>query len=89
MGQLTEPTVNEVLADRQTTHLPDEIRHPEHEPELRILRRGARLIRRDCGPRGIGILNGLATVRPTGSVTLRDSQSRTKGAAVDHGPMCR
>jgi Protein of unknown function (DUF3995) len=27
MGQLTEPTVNEVLADRRTTHLPDEIRH--------------------------------------------------------------
>jgi hypothetical protein len=54
MGQLTEPTVNEVLADRQNTHQPDEIRHPEHEPELRILRRGARLIRRDCGPRGIG-----------------------------------
>ncbi len=39
MGQLTEPTGNEVLADRQTTHLPDEIRHLEHEPELRILRR--------------------------------------------------
>jgi Bacterial regulatory proteins, luxR family len=27
--------------------------------------------------------------RPTGSVTLRDSQSRAKSAAVDHGPMCR
>jgi hypothetical protein len=33
--------------------------------------------------------NGLATVRPTGSVTLRESQGRAKSAAVDHGPMCR
>ena len=49
MGQLTEPTVDEVLADRQTTHLPDETRHLEHEPELRILRRGARLIRGIAG----------------------------------------
>ena len=30
----------------------------------------------------------LAAVRPAGSVTLRDSQSRAKSAAVDHGPMC-
>ena len=39
-------------------------------------------------PCGIG-RNGLATVRPTGSATLRDSQSRAKSAAVDHGPLCR
>ena len=32
---------------------------------------------------------GLATVRPTGSLTLRDSRSRAKSAAVDHGPTCR